>query len=175
MLATATAPATLTATCPPVIRMDLVPARTITVPGRVCSTPTLSFTPTGVAVAHFLLDCDEPSDPRLRVLAHRGTSLVDVTVWGADAAFVADGPPRGFRQRLIKEAADAGEPARWEAEAEDDEGCRFAPRIRQNVRVMVEGRARGGCWHSTGCLTPLPFGIEAERVQRLPIGAARHA
>jgi len=176
MLAIAPAPrisaATIVTLCPPVVRTDLVLPRTVTVEGRICSTPTLSSTITGVAVAHFQLECDELTDPRLHRLAHAGSSIVDVTVWGPDAAWVADGPPKGFRNRLNHEAAKADEPARWNSS--DDERD-FGPQIRANVRVAIEGRPRPGLWHPIGCRTPLPFGIEAERVRRLPLVSAYRA
>lgn len=172
MLATAPAPRTSAATiCPPVIRTDLVLPRTVTVQGRVCSSPTLSWTITGVAVAHFLLECNDLPDPRLRRLAHRASSVIDVTVWGPDAAFVADGPPRGFRQRLNNEAAKAGEPQRWNSSDDERE---FPPPIRRNVRVVVEGTPRAGMWYPIGFRgRPLPLGLVTEGLPRVTGSAVR--
>lgn len=174
----AIAPAPTTTVSPSAIRTDLVLPRTITVSGRVCSPPTLSHTITGVAVAHFLLDCDDLRDPRMQVLAHPRTSIVDVTVWGPDAAFVAYGPRRGLRRQLINEAAHRGERALWDwpdldpsrARHVDFEAyeSRFAPPIRQTVRIAVEGTPRRGLWHplfSRG--QSLPLGLVAEGMPRV--------
>jgi hypothetical protein len=169
MFATATTPAARHSTSPSSLAPRLRPA--ITVLGRVCSTPTLRFTATGVAAAHFLLECDELPDPRLRVLSHRGTSIVDVTVWQEDAIFVADlDAAYSRRYRLVMGARKSEEPAVWDLLAP------FTPPVRHGARVEVEGTPRAGWWHAIGHREPMPFGVVAERLtsrRSAPGGAHR--
>lgn len=177
MLAVAPAPTTLTLSRPVLTIEEPRPA-TIAVTGRICTPAVLAFTITGVAVSHFLLECDDLHDGRLRRLAHHGTSLIDVTVWGADAVRLSDGPPRGDRRALIAEAAKAGETALWEwpdqrpanapkRRRTDWSSGEFAPRIRQNVRVVVQGAARSGAWQPVGSAGPLPLGLVAEALPQV--------
>lgn len=177
MLAVAPAPTTLALPRPVLPMEDRRPA-TIAVTGRICTPPVLAFTLTGVAVSHFLLECDDLHDARLRRIAHHGTSLIDVTVWGADAVRVSDGPPRGERRMLIADAAKAGETALWEwpdqrpanapkRRRTDWSSGEFAPRIRQNVRVVVRGIARSGAWQPVCAAGPLPLGLVAEALPQV--------
>lgn len=66
----------------------------LTVTGRVCSTPILHWTSTGVPVAHFRLLCeiDDSTDSRLLALADHDTGVVDVTVWRTAAVLAAGDP-----------------------------------------------------------------------------------
>jgi len=171
MLATAPAPAATTA---PVrsVRLDGALPRSVRVEGRICSVPTLAHTATGVAVAHFLLDCDELRDPRLRVLAHDGTTVIDVTVWGPDAVFVADpGSASHARFRIVAEALrpikrldlpdEEKAIALMEAMNWDITQPSAMP-IRSRVRVSVDGTPRRGCWHPIGHRGDLPLGLVAD-------------
>jgi len=175
MLATAPAPSAITAPVPPT-GLDRALPRSVRVEGRICTVPTLSYTATGVAVAHFLLDCDELHDPRLRVLAHGGSTVIDVTVWGADAVFVADpGSASHTRFRVVAEALqainrldlpdDEKAAAKLQAMAWDITQPMTLP-IRSGVRVSVDGTPRRGCWHPIGYHGELPLGLIADGLPR---------
>jgi hypothetical protein len=167
--------ASATPTTPTAVRTDLVFPRTVRVEGRVCSTPVLCFTSTGTPVAHFLLDCDELADMRIQRLARRD-GVLDVTVWGADAVFIADtGSASHFRHRLVV-AARKALPEHKRAEALCFEiSAPITPLIRSGVRVAVEGTPRRGCWHPMRSLSDLPLGLVAECVQPLQISQRRTA
>ncbi len=175
MLAIALAPCTATPTPAPTAGRDRSLPRSLTVQGRICSVPTLSFTATGLAVAHFLLDCDDLPDPRLRILAHRGTTVIDVTVWREDAVFVADtASAYHFRYRCVREARAALPVDRKQEAVVWDIQAPFTPLIRRGVRVAIDGTPRRGSCHPIGCREPLPLGLVADGLPR-PLGRACRA
>ncbi len=134
----------------------------LTVEGTVCSAPTLLWTSTGVAVAHFRLRCDDLVDARLRALADRETAIIDVTVWRADAILAGASPEmmNPARFRAITDALKAGQPAGWSRERH------WARPLRLGAHVAVEGTPRAGCWHPIGRADAVPLGIVTERLPR---------